>query len=168
LLLTYCNYTIRPWQPIDRQPIATVISTVLAEYGLGWEPAGADRDVLAIEECYLATGGAFWTICDPAGQVIGSAGYYPIARGHRAVEIRKMYILPAHRGQGLGKFVLQELEKAITAQGWQEIWVETASVLVEAVRLYESSGYLPSTGVETLRCDRVYVKYLNRPLPPCN
>jgi putative acetyltransferase len=157
-MLTYRNLTIRSWQPSDRQPIATVISTVLAEYGLGWEPAGADRDVLEIEQYYLATGGAFWTICDQQGQVIGSAGYYPIARGSKAVEIRKMYVLPAYRGQGLGKFVLQELEKAIVTQGWQEIWVETASILVGAVKLYENNGYLPRTGVETARCDRVYCK----------
>jgi putative acetyltransferase len=157
-MLIYLNLTIRPWQPSDRQHIATVISTVLAEYGLGWEPEGADRDVLEIEQYYLATGGAFWTICDQQGKVVGSAGYHPIARGNKAVEIRKMYILPAYRGQGLGKFVLQELEKAIAHQGWQEIWVETASVLVEAVKLYENNGYVLSTGVETARCDRVYVK----------
>jgi putative acetyltransferase len=157
-MLIYLNLTIRPWQPSDRQHIATVISTVLAEYGLGWEPEGADRDVLEIEQYYLATGGAFWTICDQQGKVVGSAGYHPIARGNKAVEIRKMYILPAYRGQGLGKFVLQELEKAIAHQGWQEIWVETASVLAEAVKLYENNGYVLSTGVETARCDRVYFK----------
>jgi putative acetyltransferase len=157
-MLIYLNLTIRPWQPSDRQHIATVISTVLAEYGLGWEAEGADRDVLEIEQYYLATGGAFWTICDQQGKVVGSAGYHPIARGNKAVEIRKMYILPAYRGQGLGKFVLQELEKAIAHQGWQEIWVETASVLAEAVKLYENNGYVLSTGVETARCDRVYFK----------
>jgi putative acetyltransferase len=26
------------------------------------------------------------------------------------------------------------------------------------VKLYENSGYQPATGVETKRCDRVYVK----------
>jgi putative acetyltransferase len=157
-MYTYQDFIIRPWQPADRQAIATVISSVLAEYGLGWEPAGADRDVLEIEKYYLATGGAFWTICNQQGQVIGSAGYYPIERGPKSVEIRKMYLLPTYRGQGLGKFVLQALEKAIVAQGFQEIWIETASVLVAAVKLYENNGYLPSTGVETARCDRVYHK----------
>ncbi len=71
-----------------------------------------------------------------------------------------MYLLPASRGQGLGRFLLGALEQAIARHGFQEIWVETASVLAEAVRLYENSGYLPATGVETARCDRVYVKYL--------
>lgn len=69
-----------------------------------------------------------------------------------------MYLLPAARGQGLGKFLLQKLEQAITARRFQQIWIETASVLVEAIKLYESSGYQPETGVETARCDRIYVK----------
>ena len=73
-----------------------------------------------------------------------------------------MYIVPAARGQGLGKFLLQELESKIIARGFDEIWIETASILKEAVKMYENSGYLPTTGVETERCDRVYVKSLGR------
>jgi putative acetyltransferase len=69
-----------------------------------------------------------------------------------------MYLLPEARGQGLGRFLLQLLEQAIEAKGFQQIWLETATVLREAVKLYESSGYQLSTGVETQRCDRVYVK----------
>ncbi|MHC5833730.1 MAG: GNAT family N-acetyltransferase, partial [Nostoc sp.] len=81
-------------------------------------------------------------------------------RGEKAVEIRKMYLLPSIRGLGLGKYLLQQLEVAIAARGFGQIWIETASVLVEAVKLYESNGYTPATKVETPRCDRVYVKSL--------
>lgn len=48
----------------------------------------------------------------------------------------------------------------IAYRGFQQIWIETASVLTEAVKLYESNGYQKATGVETARCDRVYVKSL--------
>jgi putative acetyltransferase len=71
-----------------------------------------------------------------------------------------MYLLPKVRGLGLGKYLLQQLETAIALRGFEQIWIETASILTEAVKLYESNGYLPTTGVETSRCDRVYVKYL--------
>ncbi|OUC13935.1 MAG: GNAT family N-acetyltransferase [Alkalinema sp. CACIAM 70d] len=160
--LHYRDCILRPWQPHDRTAAATVIEMVLAEYGLGWEPEGADRDVLQVEDCYLERGGEFWVI-EQAGTVVGTGAYYPIDRGNQAVELRKMYLLPRVRGQGLGKFLLQQLEAAIQAQGFQEIWIETASVLQEAVRLYETHDYLPSTGVETARCDRVYVKRLGSP-----
>jgi putative acetyltransferase len=153
----YQDFLIRDWQPKDRTPAAEVIHSVLSEYGLGWEPNGADRDVLQVEECYLATGGEFWVI-EHQNQVVGTGAYYPIKRGEKAVEIRKMYLLPNVRGLGLGKYLLQQLEAAIASRNFQQIWIETASVLAEAVKLYESSGYQPATGVETARCDRVYLK----------
>lgn len=153
------DFLIRDWQPSDRQAAAELIDAVLTEYGLATEPTGADQDVLQVETAYWATGGEFWVV-ERQQQLVGTGGYYPIARGHKAVEIRKMYLLPEVRGQGLGKYLLQALEQAVTAKGFEQIWIETASVLQTAVKLYESSGYQPSSGVETARCDRVYVKQL--------
>ncbi len=153
------DYLIRDWEPCDRHDAATVIATVLTEYGLGWDPEGADRDVLAVEACYLEAKGTFWVV-EQNGTIVGTGAYYPIRRGNNAVEIRKMYLFPSARGYGLGLFLLQQLEAAIIAQAYQQIWIETASVLAEAVQLYERNGYSPATGVETARCDRVYVKTL--------
>jgi putative acetyltransferase len=155
--LTYKDFQIRAWQPGDRTSAAEVIRQVLAEYGLAWEPEGADRDVLQVEACYLQIGGEFWVV-QQQDQIVGTAAYYPIERGTNAVEIRKMYLLPEARGRGLGRFLLEQLEAAIAQRGFSQIWIETASVLKEAVQLYEAHGYQPATGVETARCDRVYVK----------
>lgn len=156
------QYRIRPWQSEDRQAAGVVIATVLAEYGLGWEPQGSDRDALEVETHYWQTGGEFWVVVD-GETLVGTAGYYPAHRGDRAVEIRKMYLLPVARGQGLGRYLLRQLEAAIQRRGFQHIWVETASVLREAVQLYETSGYQPAAGVETARCDRLYQKSLSLP-----
>ncbi|WAL58672.1 GNAT family N-acetyltransferase [Thermocoleostomius sinensis] len=155
----YRQFLIRDWQPIDRQAAALLITSVLQEYQLSCEPEGTDRDVWQVEAAYWATGGEFWVV-EEGGQIVGTAGYYPVSRGANAVEIRKMYLLPTARGQGLGRFLLQTLETAIAARGFKQIWIETATALKEAIYLYERSGYQPATGVETPRCDRVYVKHL--------
>ncbi len=155
----YKDFLVRNWQPSDRIPAAKVIQFVLAEYGLSWEPNGADQDVLNVEAAYLKTGGEFWVI-EQSAEIVGTGAYYPITRGKNAVEIRKMYLLPGARGQGLGRFLLEHLEATIAACGFSQIWIETASILQEAIKLYETSGYQLATGVETARCDRVYVKKL--------
>ncbi len=157
--LYFRDFLIRQWKPSDRHYASEIIRSVLAEYGLGWEPDGADKDVLEVESFYLNKGGEFWVI-EYQGEIVGTGAYYPIERGENAVEIRKMYLLPKARGFGLGKFLLQQLEAEISCRGFNQIWIETASVLSEAVKLYESNDYIPATGVETERCDRVYVKKL--------
>ncbi len=155
----YNSFQIRSWQPSDRNAAAEVIRSILGEYGLGWDPTGADGDVIEVEKAYHKTGGEFWVIAQ-ADKIVGTAGYYPVVRGNNAVEIRKMYLVPRVRGQGLGTFLLEQLESAIASREFSEIWIETASILTEAVQLYERNGYLPATGVETARCDRIYVKRL--------
>jgi putative acetyltransferase len=162
-MMQYQNFLIRPWQPSDREAAAQVIATALSEYGLSWEPEGADRDVLQVEECYFQAGGDFWVVEQqtiPQPIIVATSAYRPYHRGANAVEIRKMYLQATVRGQGLGRFLLTQLEQVIQAQGYREIWIETASVLTTAVILYEKSGYEPATGVETSRCDRIYRKVL--------
>jgi putative acetyltransferase len=157
----YQNFRVRDWQERDRDRAAKVIKTVLEEYGLPWQPESADKDVIEVETAYLNIGGEFWVV-EQNATIVGTAAYQPIARGQNAVEIRKMYLLPQIRGQGLGRYLLAQLEQAIAINKYQEIWVETASVLQEAVKLYERNCYHPASGVETKRCDLVYRKKLHR------
>ncbi|MBE9043164.1 GNAT family N-acetyltransferase [Pleurocapsales cyanobacterium LEGE 10410] len=156
----YREFLVRDWRKSDRQAASSVIKTVLEEYGLPWQPETADRDVIEVESAYLEVGGEFWVV-EQNSTIVGTAAYQPIARGQNAVEIRKMYLLPEVRGKGLGKYLLAQLELAIAIKDYQEIWIETASVLFEAVKLYEHNGYQPANGVETERCDLVYLKKLH-------
>lgn len=156
----YQNFVIRDWQARDRNIAAEVIKTVLAEYDLPWQPKLADQDVIEVELAYLNIGGEFWVV-EENSIIVGTAAYQPINRGQNAVEIRKMYLLPHARNRGLGKYLLKELEKAIAIKDYQEIWIETASVLKEAVVLYERNGYQPTNDIETQRCDLAYLKRLN-------
>lgn len=165
--IQFKNYLIRDWAESDRTIAANVVKTVLEEYGLGWESGccgGSDQDAVEVEKYYQQAGGEFWVVeqidAQTGRRIVGTGGYHPIERGNQAVEIRKMYLLPAVRGQGLGRFLLAQLEQAAAKNGFAEAWVETATVLKEAVVLYEKNGYRQMSGVETDRCDRVYSKSL--------
>ncbi len=158
----YQSYLVRDWQPTDRAAAADVVRTVLTEYGLGWEgtcSGSADKDAVEVETHYWETGGEFWVV-ESAGEVVGTAAYCPTDRSPQGAEIRKMFLLPMARGQGLGRYLLTQIETAAQQRGMATLWLETATVLDRAVALYEKSGYLPAKGVETERCDRVYYKPL--------
>jgi putative acetyltransferase len=156
----YKEFLIRNWQKSDRDWAAEVIHRVLLEYGLPWQPELADRDVIEVETFYLDRGGEFWVV-ELEGKIVGTAAYYPLKQEPLGAEIRKMYLLAEVRGKGLGQYLLEQLEKAIADRGFTTIYIETASVLKEAVSLYEKNDYQPMTEVTTARCDRAYFKKLN-------
>jgi GNAT superfamily N-acetyltransferase len=60
-----------------------------------------------------------------------------------SVEVKRMFVQPAHRGQGVAQAVLAELEKWASELGYASCVLETGKRQPEAIRLYERSGYAP-------------------------
>ena len=58
------------------------------------------------------------------------------------VEVKRMYVLPACRGLGLGKQLLEALEQYVRGRGARLIRLETGTAQAEALELYERSGYV--------------------------
>ena len=58
-------------------------------------------------------------------------------------ELRRMYVVPAHRGKGLGRELLVALENAARELGYETMRLETGNEAPEALGLYTSSGYEP-------------------------
>ncbi len=58
------------------------------------------------------------------------------------VEIKRMFVQPEWRGQGVGQAVLAELERWAEEENYQSCVLETGKRQPEAVRLYEGSGYV--------------------------
>ncbi len=57
------------------------------------------------------------------------------------VELRRMYVLPACRGLGLGRQLLDALEAQARALGVGLVRLETGVAQAEALELYEHAGY---------------------------
>lgn len=57
------------------------------------------------------------------------------------VEIKRMYVLPEYRGQGIGLKVLKELELWAAELNFLECILETGKKQPEAIRLYQKAGY---------------------------
>ena len=65
-----------------------------------------------------------------------------------AMEVKRMYTLPAYRSKGIAARVLQELEAWAAELGCKRCVLETGVHQPEAIRLYEKSGYslIPNYG----------------------
>ncbi len=60
---------------------------------------------------------------------------------NETVEIKRMYVDPAHRGKGVARQILAELENWAGELGYKKCILETGKRQVEAVALYEKCGY---------------------------
>jgi GNAT superfamily N-acetyltransferase len=58
-----------------------------------------------------------------------------------SVEIKRMFVPSEHRGKGIAKKVLHELEQWANELGFSECVLETGTLLPEAVQLYKKNGY---------------------------
>lgn len=57
------------------------------------------------------------------------------------VEVKRMYVLPACRGLGLGKQLLEAMERQIRQGGGRVVRLEAGTAQAEALELYERAGY---------------------------
>ena len=73
-------------------------------------------------------------------EVMSCGGVYLL--GPTAVEIKRMWVAPAARGKGVGAATLAHLETAALELGATTVYLDTNSVLQEAIALYTSRGYV--------------------------
>ena len=132
---------------------AELAAELLARFGEdtepGAKPTGADVAVSLV---------AF-----SAGEAVGCGALRLLGGG--AAELKRMYVRPAARRQGVAGRLTESLEAAARERGCDIARVETSIDLPEAIAFYERAGYraIPCfgayAGVATSRC-------FERPLTP--
>ena len=78
-------------------------------------------------------------------------------------EIKRVFIKPEFRGQGISKIMLRKLEERAKNQGYKEFILETGELLETSMKLYKSLGYVitsnyePYIGMEDSICMKKYL-----------
>ena len=148
-------YKLRPARNADRSAIERLVFGILAEFGLRADPGGTDSDLADIQGEYISRGGAFDVLVSDGGDIVGSVGLYQLTAS--ICELRKMYLATSLRGQGLGRRLLEHALERAKELGYSRVELETASVLKDAIALYERYGFrrLEREHVAS-RCDAAY------------
>lgn len=144
----------------DGPAVERLVFSVLGEYGLAPEPDGVDRDLRDLEGFYLNRNGWFGVWTDAQGTIFGSAGIGRV--DDHTCELRKMYLHASKRGKGQGRAILERALAEAKRLGYQRVILETATVLKEAVSLYERHGFKKTEpeGHIAKRCDLVMTRDL--------
>jgi putative acetyltransferase len=123
------------------QPDVSALIAALDDYQRPLYPAESHHgvDIPAL----LAPGVLFAVARTPAGLAVGTGAVLPDRQADReAGEIKRMYVLPAMRGQGIARAVLEFLELQARARGCRVLRLETGIHQPEAIRFYARQGFL--------------------------
>lgn len=84
--------------------------------------------------------GIFFVALDERDNVVGCGALEQADEG--VAQIRRMWVNPVLRGQGIGRRLLSALEGAAAVTGYELIRLEVYEELSEAIVLYETSGFV--------------------------
>jgi ribosomal protein S18 acetylase RimI-like enzyme len=148
---------MKSYTPKDQTPVVAFISDLRRQVGIDPHFTADSRylysDLENPEDFYAQNRGAFNTLQDSDGNLIGTVGFTEVAPG--VCELKKFYLSPLLRGQGLGKILLQEMFKQAKKMGFQKMILQTNTAMTTAIGLYEKMGF-QKLKTQSLSPDAVY------------
>ena len=144
-----------------------LIGALNAELAATYPEPGANHFRLDADE--VAPGRGAFLVARSGGVPAGCGAVRRLEAGD--AEVKRMFVVPAHRGRGIGRAVLEALEREARALGVRRLVLETGTRQQAALALYRSAGYdpIPPFGDYTTEAERAYLEsglsvFLGKPL----
>lgn len=98
------------------------------------------EDVEAFSRAYFDEASGFW-LARLDGAVVGCIGLRPLSSIARSGEVKRLYVQPASRGQGIADKLLDKLHSHAEGLGYNWLYLDSKDDLQAAIRFYERRGY---------------------------
>jgi GNAT superfamily N-acetyltransferase len=102
----------------------------------GWDPAVGPS---AWPEDFAPPGGAFIVARAGDGRPVACGGLKRLDDHH--VEVKRLFVVPDARGNGVARRLLEELERTAAARGYAVTRLDTGDRQPDALALFETVGY---------------------------
>lgn len=139
---------IRSIEPGDDAALATIIRSVLEEFGAN-KPGTVyyDRETDHLYNLFNQTPRSVYQVAEQNGKIVGGVGVFPTpGLPEGTCELVKMYLLPEARGKGVGKALIQRAFGLAKELGYNAMYLETMPELRTAIGMYEKMGFSYLTG----------------------
>jgi GNAT superfamily N-acetyltransferase len=130
------SLTVEPSESAQSLAMQNAFFADIAARYPGWQPASSQ----AVNSNELAPPNGVWLIACLDGQAVGCGGLQRLSAN--TAEIRRIFIDGQARGRGIGRALLNELESRGRLIGYQHLRLTTGDQQPEALRLFESAGYI--------------------------
>jgi GNAT superfamily N-acetyltransferase len=133
---------VTPTRFVASDPAHVPASEVLAEMSdelnrLYWTTSRLTRPALALDE--LRPPGGTYLVGWRDDQAVAGGGLRRLTGS--VAEIKRMYVRPPARAQGVAAELLAALEDAARALGYRRVRLDTGPKQAHALRLYRNAGY---------------------------
>jgi GNAT superfamily N-acetyltransferase len=99
------------------------------------------EDRAGFEREYFGNGAGIWLALSESDGTIGCIALRRLPRLRKAGEIKRMYVRPEHRGQGIAEGLLNSLEDYAAQSGYETLYLDSKKDLMPAIRFYRRHGY---------------------------
>jgi ribosomal protein S18 acetylase RimI-like enzyme len=135
------DFSIRPVRAAD--DLAAVVALFQAyvatlDVDLGYQDFSGE--LAGLPGKYAPPRGELLLARDAAGQPLGCVGLRPISPDG-CCEMKRLYLLPAARGLGLGKAMTEAVIETARSLGYSELRLDTLPSMTTALRLYDLMGF---------------------------
>jgi ribosomal protein S18 acetylase RimI-like enzyme len=135
------DFSIRPVRAAD--DLAAVVALFEAyvatlDLDLGYQDFSGE--LAGLPGKYAPPRGELLLARDAAGQPLGCVGLRPIPPDG-CCEMKRLYLLPAARGLGLGKALTEAVIQTAGALGYAELRLDSLPSMTTALRLYDLMGF---------------------------
>ena len=139
------NITTQPARsPQDLESTAQLFVAYAESLGLDLSFQDFDTEIKSLPGKYAPPTGEILLARDGTGNAVGCVAVRPLSLPD-CCEMKRLYILHAARGLGVGKKLLHEILDIATGLGYSEIKLDTLPSMRQAISLYESAGFVPIT-----------------------
>ncbi|MCB0461096.1 MAG: GNAT family N-acetyltransferase [Flavobacteriaceae bacterium] len=133
---------IREIIPDDNKSIETIMTNCFKEFDLPTAGSSLEDDDVKLMFQGFQGKRAIYYVIEDNGNVFGGGGVKQLqGAGSDTCELQKMYFHPEARGKGFGKKVFDLCMKAAKEFGYKYCYLESASQLKSAIKLYERNGF---------------------------
>ena len=133
---------IRKMEQSDNALLAKIIRDTLTEFGADYPgTVYYDETTDHLFELFQQPLSHYF-IATLDGVVMGGGGIYPTeGLPENTCELVKMYLMPAARGKGLGKMIIDRCLLKAQENSFKNVYLETMPELQQAIKVYEKFGF---------------------------
>ena len=126
----------------DAEAIATVLYESFADYRPLYTSAGFAATTPAGPEVRkrIEEGPVWVSLCND--KIVGTVSV--LDKGSEGSYVRGMAVLPAARGKGIGRRLLEQVEAFAHEHGYERLFLSTTPFLEPAIQLYKGFGFRPT------------------------